>query len=62
MSLERINRLDKLYNICYNKYMRKENKTEFIIIRCTPAEKLNLLKKAGKNLSKFIRVLLKLEN
>lgn len=36
----------------------KQNKTAFIIIRITQSEKAILLKKAGKNLSKFIRKLL----
>lgn len=41
---------------------RKENKISFIIVRVTKAEKLSLMKRAGKNLSKFIRTLLKLED
>jgi hypothetical protein len=39
---------------------RIERKTTFIIIRVTPEEKLDLIKRAGKNLSRFIRLLLKL--
>ena len=38
--------------------MVKINKDAFIIVRVTKEEKLSLIKKAGKNLSKFIRNLL----
>jgi hypothetical protein len=40
----------------------KDNKSEFIIVRVTVAEKLELIKKAedSKNLSKYIRHVLKL--
>jgi hypothetical protein len=40
----------------------KERKTEFIIIRVTKSEKDNFIKQAGKNLSKFIRQLIGLDN
>jgi hypothetical protein len=39
----------------------KQNKTHFIIVRVTKEEKESLVKKAGKNLSKFIRGLLGLD-
>ena len=41
--------------------MKRENKTAYIIVRVTATEKLNLVKRAGKNLSKLIRTLLGLE-
>lgn len=41
--------------------MKSANKEVFIIIRVTKSEKLNLVKRAGKNLSKFIRDILGLE-
>ena len=41
--------------------MKRENKTEFIITRVTKSEKADLIKKAGKNLSKLIRTLLGLD-
>lgn len=40
----------------------KERKTEFIIIRVTKTEKDHFVKYAGKNLSKFIRQLIGLDN
>jgi len=42
--------------------MKKENKSSFIIVRVTKEEKSSLLKKAGKNLSRFVRSLLGLSN
>jgi hypothetical protein len=38
--------------------MKKERKDVFIIVRCTKSEKASLLKRAGRNLSRFIRDLL----
>ena len=39
----------------------KENKTEIIMFRVTEEEKKNLMKDAGKNLSKYIRKLIGLD-
>jgi len=40
---------------------KKENKTEFIIVRVTKTEKDNLIKKSANKLSKFVRVQLGLD-
>jgi len=49
-------------DIIKNMKTLKDNKSEFIIVRVTVAEKLELIKKAedSKNLSKYIRHVLKL--
>lgn len=41
--------------------MKRDRKTVFIIVRVTPEEKVSLLKKAGRNLSKHIRIILGLQ-
>jgi hypothetical protein len=41
--------------------MKKDRKTTFIIVRTTPEEKIEIIKKAGKNLSRYIRLLLGLK-
>lgn len=57
--------LDKLSYLWYNKDMKnnKDNKTEIVMFRVTLAEKLELINKAkdSKNLSTYLRHLLKLD-
>lgn len=47
--------------MCYNWYMNKEKKTEFIHIRVTKKEKESFKEKAGKNISKLMRKLIGLD-